>query len=90
MIYRLQVWGRAMRPILLYVAARIDQLVQHAASRQFYDAPQFSDGWWTLVENIATVMADHRQNMVITPLMELIAPRAEGGHLAYDFSNLDG
>ncbi len=42
-----------------------------AASRQFYDAPQFSDGWWTLVENIARVMADHRQNMVITPLMEL-------------------
>ena len=60
-----------------------------AASRQFYDAPQFSDGWWTLVENIARVMADHRQNMVITPLMELITPRAEDGHLAYDFSNFD-
>jgi hypothetical protein len=60
-----------------------------AASRQFYDTPQFSDGWWTLVENIAKVMADHRQNIVITPLMELITPRAEGDHLAYDFANFD-
>jgi hypothetical protein len=60
-----------------------------AASRQFYDVAQFSDGWWTLVENIARVMADHRQNMVITPLMDLITPRAEDGHLAYDFSNFD-
>src|SRR5215470_14706832 len=59
------------------------------ASRQFYDTPQFSDGWWTLVENIARVMADHRQNIVITPLMDLITPRAEDGHLAYDFSNFD-
>ena len=58
-------------------------------SQQFYDAPSFSDGWWTLVENIARVMADHRQNLVITPLMNLITPRAEDGHLAYDFSNFD-
>jgi Domain of unknown function (DUF4091) len=60
-----------------------------AASRQFYDAPQFSDGWWTLVENVARVMADHRQNMVGTPLMDLVTPRAEGGDLAYDFSKVD-
>src|SRR5215468_2859719 len=59
------------------------------ASRQFYDTPQFSDGWWTLVENIARVMADHRQNIVITPLMDLISPHAEDGHLVYDFSNFD-
>jgi hypothetical protein len=61
----------------------------NTASRQFYDVPQFSVGWWTLVENIAHVMAEHRQNVVITPLMDLITPRAEGGYLAYDFSNFD-
>lgn len=60
-----------------------------ATSRQFYNASQFSDSWWTLVENIAKVMADHRQNVVITPLMDLVAPRADGGILAYDFSNFD-
>ena len=60
-----------------------------AASRQFYDVAQFSDGWWTLVGNIGKVMADHRQNMVITPPMELITPRAEDGHVVYDFANFD-
>jgi Glycoside hydrolase 123, catalytic domain/Glycoside hydrolase 123 N-terminal domain len=63
--------------------------VGDAASRQFYDAPQFSDSWWTLVENMATVMADHRQNVVITPLMNLITPHGENGVIAYDFSNFD-
>lgn len=63
--------------------------VGDAASRQFYDAPEFSESWWTMVENIARVMADHRQNMVITPLMDLITPKAEAGVPVYDFSNFD-
>ena len=61
----------------------------NATSQQFYGAGQFTDRWWTLVENIATVMADHRQNVVITPLMDLVTPRADGGALTYDFSNFD-
>lgn len=60
-----------------------------AASRQFYDAPQFSDPWWTLVENFAKVMADYRQNVVITPLRDLITPRVDGGVISYDLSNFD-
>jgi hypothetical protein len=60
-----------------------------AASRQFYGVPQFSEEWWSLVENIGKVMADHRQNIVITPLMDLIQARVEGNRLAYDFSNFD-
>jgi hypothetical protein len=63
--------------------------ISDAASRQFYDAPQFSDAWWTLVENFAKVMADYRQNVVITPLMDLITPRIEGDAISYDFSNFD-
>lgn len=63
--------------------------VGDAASRQFYDAPQFSDGWWSVVENMAKVMADHRQNVVITPLMSLVDPHVEGAVLTYDFSNFD-
>ncbi len=59
------------------------------SSRQFYGVPQFSDGWWALVENIGRVMAEHRQNMVITPLLDLIQARAEGERLVYDFSNFD-
>ena len=63
--------------------------VSDAASRQFYGAPQFSDPWWTLIENIGKVMADHRQNVVFTPLMDLITPHVQGDVLTYDFSNFD-
>lgn len=60
-----------------------------AASRQFYGAPQFSDAWWTLIGNLGKVMADHRQNMVVTPVMDLVTPHLDSGVLAYDFSNFD-
>jgi hypothetical protein len=63
--------------------------VGDAASRQFYGAPQFSDSWWTLIENLGKVMSEHRQNMVITPLMDLITPHVDGSVLTYDFSNFD-
>ncbi|MBZ5543917.1 MAG: DUF4091 domain-containing protein [Acidobacteriia bacterium] len=59
------------------------------ATRQFYNAAIFSPDWWTLVENLARVMAEHRQNVIITPLMELIVPSVEGGELRYDFANFD-
>jgi hypothetical protein len=58
-------------------------------SEQFYGVARFSPGWWKLVANIAGVMAEHRQNVVITPLLELIQPRVEDGRLAYDFGNFD-
>lgn len=63
--------------------------VGDAASRQFYGAPQFSDPWWTLIENLGKVMSEHRQNMVITPLLDLITPHVDGSTLTYDFSNFD-
>jgi len=63
--------------------------VDDAASRQFYDTPQFSDAWWTLIENLGKVMSEHRQNMVITPLMDLITSHVDGSALTYDFSNFD-
>lgn len=59
------------------------------SSQQFYDVREFTPDWWTLIDNIAHVMAAHRQNMVITPLLNLIAPRVEEDHLAYDFANFD-
>jgi hypothetical protein len=58
-------------------------------SRQFYGFPQFSEDWWAMVENVAKVLADHRQNVIYTPLPDLIRARAEGDRLAYDFVDFD-
>jgi hypothetical protein len=58
-------------------------------SRQFYDVSAFSPQWWTLVSNVARVLAAHRQNVILTPLLTLIQPRIDAGNLVYDFSNFD-
>jgi hypothetical protein len=63
--------------------------VSDAVSQQFYGVKQFTPDWWTLIQNLAHVMAAHRQNMVMTPLMTLVEPRVDGDHLAYDFANFD-
>ena len=47
---------------------RVDD--RHA--RQFWDAPQFSEKWWKLVANLARVMADYRQSVVLTPTLDLV------------------
>ncbi len=58
-------------------------------SQQFFGVPEFSDGWWKLVGNVAQVFAAHRQNVVFTPLMELVKPTISGGTVRYDFSDFD-
>jgi hypothetical protein len=58
-------------------------------SRQFFGLPQFSDEWWTLVDNVGRVMAGHRQNVIYTPLLDLIQARAEDGRIVYDFAYFD-
>jgi hypothetical protein len=47
---------------------RVDD--RHA--KQFWDAPQFSERWWSVVANLARVMADYRQNVVLTPTLDLV------------------
>src|SRR6266700_492093 len=58
-------------------------------SRQFYGVAAFSPEWWKLVSSVAGVLAAHRQNVILTPLLTLIQPKVEGGQLAYDFTNFD-
>ncbi len=57
--------------------------------RQFFKAPQFSPEWWTLVENVARVMGDHRQSVIITSLTSLVRPYLDGQELRFDFANFD-
>jgi hypothetical protein len=47
---------------------RVDD--RHA--KQFWGAPQFSDAWWNVVANLARVMAEYRQSVVLTPTLDLV------------------
>jgi hypothetical protein len=58
-------------------------------SQQFFGVASFSPQWWTLISNVARVLAEHHQNVIITPLLALIQPRLESGNLQYDFTNFD-
>ncbi len=58
-------------------------------SQQFFGVAAYSPPWWTLVSNVAHVLAAHRQNVILTPLLTLIQPRLENGNLQYDFTNFD-
>lgn len=50
----------------------------------------WSEGHWKLLEAWARLMADYRQNVVITPLMSLIVAHEDAdGRLSFDFSRLD-
>ena len=60
-----------------------------SAFRLHYKLDGESDRYWELLGNIGRVMADHGQNVMLTPVFELATPRAEGGKLVYDFSRLD-
>jgi glycosyl hydrolase family 123 len=86
--FRLKVFSASVPPERTLKVTNWFELDDKAA-RQFYGLPQFSSGWWTLIDNVARVMADHRQNVVLTPLLSLIQPRAEGQQLVYDYSNFD-
>ena len=50
---------------------RVDD--RHA--KQFWGAPQFSEAWWNVVGNLARVMAEYRQNVVLTPTLDLVELR---------------
>ncbi len=63
---------------------RVDD--RHA--KQFWDAPQFSDKWWTLVANVAHVMAEYRQNVVLTPTLDLVE-RLPGEPARFGFERFD-
>jgi len=61
-----------------------------------YGVQQLTEDWWTLLGNIGRVMAEHRQNMISTPLtgfyfskLALIDARATQAGIEYSFANFD-
>jgi len=56
---------------------------------RFYDVEEFSDEYWELLANIGRVMAEHKQNVILTPVARLAEPSVAGGRIRYDFSRFD-
>jgi len=57
--------------------------------RRFYHVEEYSDGYWELLANIGRVMAEHKQNVILTPIARLARPSVAGGRIRYDFSRFD-
>ncbi|MEK7404606.1 MAG: DUF4091 domain-containing protein [Acidobacteriota bacterium] len=60
-----------------------------AALGRFYKLENQPERYWELLENLGRVMAEHRQNVILTPVKSLTAVSLKDGALAYDFSRLD-
>jgi hypothetical protein len=56
---------------------------------RFFDLRNDQERYWNLLANIAQVMSDHRQNVILTPVLSLTDAHLEDGRLTYDFSRLD-
>ena len=56
---------------------------------RFFDLRNDQQRYWELLGNIAQVMSDHRQNVMLTPVLSLTEARVEDGRVTYDFSRLD-
>ena len=57
--------------------------------RQYFPLDGDPESYWKLVGNIGRVMADHRQNVLLTPVFSLVKPALQNGRIRYDFTDLD-
>ncbi len=64
--------------------------------KMFFGTRILTDEWWSLLGNMARVMAEHRQNLIVTPLtgfyfskLALIQAKPAAGGLEYDFTTFD-
>jgi hypothetical protein len=56
---------------------------------RYYDFGGNPEKYWEVAGNIGRVLADHKQNVLITPILSLTDARSNGGSVSYDFSRLD-
>lgn len=63
--------------------------LEEAYLSRFYPLQKNPENYWALLENLGRVMAEHKQNVMLTPVFQLVRPSVEGGRLRYDFSSLD-
>ncbi|MCC6389455.1 MAG: DUF4091 domain-containing protein [Bryobacterales bacterium] len=56
---------------------------------RYYDLDGSPERYWEVLGNIARVLGEHRQNVILTPVLDLTVARENGGRVSYDFSRLD-
>jgi hypothetical protein len=59
------------------------------ALRRHFKVYKDPEAYWRVLANIGRVMADHHQNVLLTPVLTLAGPKIEGGQIRYDFVKLD-
>src|SRR5437016_3835275 len=63
--------------------------LEEANVARYYDLAGNAECYWEVLGNIGRVLADHRQNVILTPVLSLTDARVTGQSLAYDFSRLN-
>jgi hypothetical protein len=56
---------------------------------RYHSTPIWSEAYWKLLATYARNLAAHRQNVVITPIFDLIEFSDDNGRLAFDFARFD-
>ena len=56
---------------------------------RYYDLGGDPERYWQLLGNIGRVLADHKQNVILTPVLSLTEPQLNLPSIVYDFSKLD-
>lgn len=56
---------------------------------RYYDLKNNPERYWTVLSNIGHVLADHRQNVILTPIFQLTDAHLTDDGIKYDFSRLD-
>ena len=63
-------------------------LEESSVRRHFKLGPD-PDAYWRLLANIGRVMADHHQNVLLTPVYSLVETKIDGVRIRYSFARLD-
>jgi hypothetical protein len=63
--------------------------LEEADVGRYYDLAGNPGRYWQVVANIARVLADHKQNVILTPVLSLTEAQVNFPSVLYDFSKLD-
>ncbi len=55
----------------------------------FYGSEGDRESFWRILGNIGQVMAEHKQNVILTPVSDLVSVTLERGKYQFDFSDFD-